>query len=316
MRGGLGAGAGVVLAILAAVAAPCCAQTKAPPGDALGLTGQDNGKPIRIEADNGIEWQQAKRIYIARGNATATRGQTSVRADTLYAYYRSAAATGAGKNAAPVLRGNSRPQGPGALETGSTQVYRIEADRHVIFATPTQTAYGDHAIYDVDRALMVLTGKNLKIVTPEDTVTARDSFEWYDQKQIGVARGDAIAVRRGPPKKTIRADVLVAEITKPANEPARITRIDAHDHVILTSQDQVAQADTAVYNLTSGIATLSGHVTLTRGDNVLRGQYAVVDTNRNVARLLSAPPSAKLTGPRPRVEGLLVPNDRNNPTRQ
>jgi lipopolysaccharide export system protein LptA len=317
MRGGLAALLGAALAILLCLAAPGWAQRKSPaPGGALGLTSQDNGKPIRIEADNGIEWQQAKRIYIARGNATATRGQTSVRADTLYAYYRSAAAAGAGKNAAPVLRGNPRPQGLGALETGSTQVYRIEADGHVMFATPTQTAYGDHAIYDVDRALMVLTGKNLKIVTPQDTVTARDSFEWYDQKQIGVARGDAIAVRAGPPKKTIRADILIAEITKPPNEAARISKIDAHGHVVLTSQDQVAQADAAVYNLTSGIATLSGHVTLTRGSNVLRGQYAVVDTNRNVARLLSAPPSAKLTGPRPRVEGLLIPNDRNKPTRQ
>jgi lipopolysaccharide export system protein LptA len=185
-----------------------------------------------------------------------------------------------------------------------------------MFATPTQTAYGDHAIYDVDRTVLILTGKHLKIVTPQDTITARDSFEWYDQKQIGVARGDAIAVRTGPTKKTIRADILIAEITKPQNEAAHINKIDAHGHVVLTSQDQVAQADAAVYNLTSGIATLSGHVTLTRGDNVLRGQYAVVDTNRNVARLLSAPPSAKLTGPRQRVEGLLIPNDRNKPTRQ
>ena len=28
-------------------------------------------------------------------------------------------------------------------------------------------------------------------------MTARDSLEWYDQKQIAVARGDAVAVKRG-----------------------------------------------------------------------------------------------------------------------
>jgi hypothetical protein len=33
----------------------------------------------------------------------------------------------------------------------------------------------------------------------------------------------------------------------------------------------------------------------------------VVDTNTNIARLLAAPPTAQLTGTRPRVEGLLVP---------
>ena len=156
-----------------------------------------------------------------------------------------------------------------------------------------------------------MTGKNLKIVTPQDVVTARDSLEWYDQKQIGVARGNAIAVRQGPEQKSIRGDVLTAEITKPANQPSKISKVDAQGHVLLISQDQIARGDSGVYNLDTGIATLSGHVTLTRGDNELNGQYAVVDTNTNVARLLSAPPSAQLTGPRPRVSGLLVPRQQD-----
>ena len=42
------------------------------------------------------------------------------------------------------------------------------------------------------------------MTTPTDVVTARDSLEWYDQKQIAVARGDAVAIRNG---KTIKADV-------------------------------------------------------------------------------------------------------------
>ncbi|HZB92849.1 MAG TPA: hypothetical protein VE397_15490, partial [Stellaceae bacterium] len=58
-------------------------------GFGLGLTSNDdNGKPIEIEADDGIEWQQNNRVYIARGNAKATRGQTTVFADTLTAFYR------------------------------------------------------------------------------------------------------------------------------------------------------------------------------------------------------------------------------------
>ena len=36
---------------------------------------------------------------------------------------------------------------------------------------------------------------DLKLTTATDVVTARDSLEWYDQKQIAVARGDAVAVR-------------------------------------------------------------------------------------------------------------------------
>jgi lipopolysaccharide export system protein LptA len=301
------------------------------PGDvagsnALGLAGGDNNKPLDIEAENGIEWQQTNRVYIARGHAKATRGDDSVAADTLYAYYRPAQpGSDKAQASAPATAKNSADQSP--FENGSTQVYRIEADGNVVFSTPTQTAYGDHAIYDVDQALLVVTGKNLKIVTPQDIVTARDSLEWYDQKQIGVARGDAVAIRQGPEKKSIRGDILTAEVTRAPNQTSptqasskqaspdqaspnqgsKISRVDAQGHVILVSEDEIAKGDSGIYNLDTGIATLSGHVTLTRGQNVLSGQYAVVDTNKNVARLLSAPPSAQATARPPRVEGLLIP---------
>jgi lipopolysaccharide export system protein LptA len=281
----------------------------------LGLAGggADNNKPVNIQADNGIEWQQNNKVYIARGNAKATRGDNSVTADTLYAYYRDAQQQPAASTAAsPALRGNPpAAQNQSPFDNGSTQVYRIDADGHVVFATPTQTAYGGHAVYDVDQSVLVVTGNGLKIVTPQDVITARDSLEWYDQKQIGVARGNAIAVRQGPEQKSIRGDVLTAEVTKPPNQPSKISKVDAQGHVLLVSQDQIARGDSGVYNLDTGIATLSGHVTLTRGDNELNGQYAVVDTNTNIARLLAAPPSAQLTGARPRVSGLLIPRQQD-----
>ncbi|HEY3920282.1 MAG TPA: LptA/OstA family protein [Stellaceae bacterium] len=303
----------------ATATAPAAANAQTPgntPSSAMGLAGDDNNKPVNIEADNGIEWQQNNKVYIARGNAKATRGDNSVTADTLYAYYRdvqqpAAAANGSATAAPtppkPAAASTQAGQNQSPLDNGSTQIYRIEADGHVVFASPTQTAYGDHAIYDVDQALLVLTGKNLKIITPQDIVTSRDSLEWYDQKQIGVARGNAVAVRQGPEAKSIRGDILTADVTKPPDGPSKITKVNAQGHVIVVSADQIARGDTGVYNLDTGIATLSKNVTLTRGGNELRGQYAVVDTNTNVARLLSAPPSAKLTGPPPRVAGLLIP---------
>jgi lipopolysaccharide export system protein LptA len=306
--------------------------------NALGLAGDDNNKPLNIEADNGIEWQQNNHVYIARGNAKATRGDNTVTADTLYAYYRNItpppnggsttappnggpattppksgpATTPANATTAAASSGTAKaPDQSSPLDNGSTQVYRIEAEGNVVFTTPTQSAYGDHAVYDVDQAVLVVTGKNLKIVTPQDVVTARDSLEWYDQKQIGVARGNAVAVRQGPQQKSIAGDILTSEITKPANGPSKISKVDAQGHVIVVSQDQIARGDSGVYNLDTGIATLSDHVTLTRGENELRGQYAVVDTNTNVARLLSAPPSAQMTGTHPRVSGLLIPHQQD-----
>lgn len=280
------------IAALAATAAACAA------GDAraqtLGLGGQDNRKPIGIEAQQGIEWQQNSHVYIARGKVKATRGDATLFADTLYAYYR--------PSAQPAGDAQKRE---GVLGGDSTEIYRIEADGNVRFGHENDTVYGDHAVYDVDQAIVVVTGKDLKMVTPRDTVTARDSLEWYDNKQLAVARGDAVVVRE---TKRLRGDVLTAEVVRPANQAARITRIDAQGNVVVSTVDQIAHGDSGVYNVDTGIATLAGHVKLTRADNELRGQYAVVDLNKNVSRLLSAPPSAKsTTGSPTRVEGLLVP---------
>ena len=271
----------------------------------LGLTTQDNNKPITIEADQGIEWQQNNRVYIARGHAKATRGQATVFGDVLVAYYRPIVHPGAGTSAPPPEQKASTGGSSDPIGGNSTEIYRLEATGNVRIATETQTVYGDHAVYDVDRTLLVVTGKNLHLETPRDTLTARDSLEWYDDKQLAVARGDAVAIREG---KHLRGDVLTATVTRLPNESSHISRVDAQGNVLVSSQDQIARGDAGVYNVDTGIATLTGRVTLTRADNELRGQYAVVDLNNNVSRLLSAPPSAQVTQGKPaRVQGLLIP---------
>jgi len=278
------------LAALALLLAPVAASAQLP---TLGETDQDKGKPVEIEAEQGIEWQQNAQLYIARGHAKVSRGGVTLYGETINAYYRSTT-----KNAGepkPVAKSDT---GAG----GGTEIYRVIAEGAVRIATATQTVYGDRAVYDLDQAVVVVTGKDLRLVTPTDTVTARDSLEWYDQKQLAVARGDAVAIREA---KRVRADVLVAQVVHPPNEAAHISRVDAHGNVVVTTINDIARGDTGVYNADTGIATLTGHVTLTRGDNEMKGQYGVVDLNRNVSRLLAGPPGEGPAGGR--VQGLLVP---------
>jgi lipopolysaccharide export system protein LptA len=193
---------------------------------------------------------------------------------------------------------------------------------------------GDQAVYDVDQQIGIVTGKALKMTTATDVVTARDSLEWYDQKQIAVARGDAVAVRE---VKVIRADVLTAHMTKdkppsaagkpdkavpaaaqakPRNtamplgdtdESSKISRVDAQGHVLVSTETDVGRGDYGVYNADSGIATLLGNVTVTRGPNTIRGEYAVMDLNNNISRMMAAP-AGPGTAPA-RVEGLFVRQD-------
>jgi lipopolysaccharide export system protein LptA len=303
------------LVCVAGLSGPCAAAQ----GLSLGNVSED--RPIEVSADGGIEWQQDAQVYIARGNAMAKRGATEVHADTLTAHYRPTKGTGAK---------GTRDKGA----EGETEIYRLDADGHVTLKGERQTVVGDQAVYDVDQQIGIVTGKALKMTTATDVVTARDSLEWYDQKQMAVARGDAVAVREA---KVIRADVLTAHMTKDKPQPAaaksekgmrtapqtkprnaamplgdadessRISRVDAQGNVVVSTETDVGRGDYGVYNSDSGIATLLGNVTVTRGPNTIRGQYAVMDLNNNVSRMMAAP-AAPGTAPS-RVEGLFVRQD-------
>jgi len=291
-----------------------------PPAAAQGLNlgAASEDRPIAISATSGIEWQQDAQVYIARGNATAKRGSTEVDADTLTAHYRPSRAAGS-----------------------ETEIYRLNADGHVTIKDETQTVVGDQAVWDVDQQMGIVTGKALKLTTATDVVTARDSLEWYDQKQVAVARGDAVAVRENV--KRIRADVLTAHMTKdkakpgerkpevrpgkpppsiPATKPeaatgppgagdesSRISRIDAQGNVIVSTATDIGRGDYGVYNADTGLVTLLGNVTITRGDNAIRGQYAVVDLKNNVSRMM--PTAGNPGSPASRVEGFFVRQDQS-----
>ncbi|MBI3452104.1 MAG: hypothetical protein HY057_04595 [Rhodospirillales bacterium] len=139
----------------------------APPVGAQSIdlgSGGGRGQLIEIVAKDGIEWQRETRRYIARGEARATQGDTSIFADMLIAYYR------------------EKPE-------GGTEIFRYEAKGNTRIATPTQTAIGDDGVYDIDAAVIVLTGRNLKLTTPNETITARDSLEYWEARRMAVARG-------------------------------------------------------------------------------------------------------------------------------
>lgn len=267
----------------------------------LGVGGDD--KPLEVFADQGIEWHQNDSTYIARGNARAIKGDTTVHGDALIAHYRNAA-------------------------SGGTEVWRIEATGNVRITTPTDTAYGDRAVYTIDNAVLVMTGKNLRLTTPRETITARDSLEYWEQKNLAVARGDALVITND---RRIRADVLTAlfksnsnrngvapAAAKPApqtRKPAAgakpgsnqgtssLQRIDAYGNVVITTPQDVARGNRGVYLEETGIANLMGSVKITRGNNQLNGEVAEVNLRSGVSRIISAN-QGKSGGP---VRALIVP---------
>ena len=238
--------------------------------------------PIEIFADNGIEWQQENLVFLARGNARAVRGEVTVYADELRAYYRE-------------------------RNDGSTDIWRLDANGRVRIKTAQETAFGQKAIYQVDKGILVLSGGKVRLVTGSDEITADKQLEYWEKKQMVVARGNAFVVRQN---KRLRADVLAAYFRVDKKGKNRIYRVDAFDSVEIVTGKDTATSDRGVYNVESGIATLTGSVKLVRGQNVLKGCSAEINLNSGVSKLFSCPPSASGAGNRAR--GVLRPRKKSN----
>ena len=280
-------------------------------GQALDLS---KGGPVDVTSDNGIEYRQAEQVVIARGNARAVRGDVTVTADRLTARFRRKG--GASAASAPA----------GGPDTGNNEIYRLEADGNVHIFTATDLAVGDHAIYDIDQAVLLMTGTAMKITTPQQVMTARDTMEYWSQKHMAVGRGQAVVItsdgRRlagdvlvgytAPPPAAGAAPAPKAVAAKPAQpgaDPAtaggKLQRVEAFGNVEVRTATETFHGARAVYVADSEIARLAGSVRVTRGQSQLNGDEAVVNMRTGIYTMTRAPGG--------RVQGLVVPNDNSVP---
>ena len=262
---------------LCAALALLCPLVFGAPAAAQGLKGLQSGdQPLEINAEEGIEWRRNEQLYIARGNVEAIRGELTLYADVMTAHY-------------------------GKTATGGTDIDRIDVEGKVRIVSPSATIYGDRGAYDVANGVMVLVGDDLRLVGENDIITARDSLEYWELKNMAVARGDAVAVRED---KRIQADVLSAHFAPDAEDNLVLIRIDAFGNVRIATATDFARGDRGVYYVDREFATLSGAVRITREENQMNGEYAEIDMKTGISRLLAAAPGTKTTT---RVRGLLVP---------
>lgn len=256
---------------------------------------------IQVFADNGIEWHSEELRVIARGNAHAVRGTMTVDADMLTAHYRKGA--------------------------NGDEIWRLDADGNVIIRSPTDTATGHKAIYDLDKSIFVLKGSPAKLVTASDSYQATESIEYWELKKMAVLRGDAVAIKQDG--KTLKADVLTAHFRdkdqKTAARPPAgkagaqnsgdggldLQRADAYGHVVILSGSETVTGDRGDYNAETGIATVSGSVKISReGGNQLEGGWAHVNLNTGVSKLFPVAAGGTDTGQR--VQGVFIPQKKDD----
>ncbi|MHB8908798.1 MAG: lipopolysaccharide transport periplasmic protein LptA [Syntrophales bacterium] len=102
----------------------------------------ERDQPIQIVSDR-LEAYHEKRMVVFSGNAVATQGARTIRADRLTLYYR--------EEKKPAGQPAGEPEGTGNLE-------RVEAAGHVTITEGERIVTGDEAVFDQDTQKITMTG--------------------------------------------------------------------------------------------------------------------------------------------------------------
>lgn len=235
------------------------------------------GKPVEISASKTLEWLRTEKKYVARGDAEIKQGDFLLKSKLIEALYRVA-------------------------NSGSTEIWQITATDDVQIHLPPHIAYGDKAVYTVDTAQAVLTGQNLRIVTPEETITARDRIV-YDQAHAQLSAQGAAHVTKGD--NTLDAQTLTAIFVPGAEGSQTLDRIVAQGDVVITSPNEKISGVSGVYTAATQKAVLEGPVRLESKEGFLEGARAEVDMATGISRIFAAQPGPQGQGGR--VTGRFFP---------
>lgn len=233
---------------------------------------------VEITADEAIEWLRDDNLYRARGNALATQGETSVSANILSAYYN--------------------PQ-------DSKDIQEIHADGNVVIQNRGQKAVGDKGVYNVKTGVMRVTGSNLSVTSDRATVTAQESLEYDTNARKAVAKGNAIA---SDDTNQIKASTITAWLANNGQGKTVLKKVTATGGIRIETPTEVILGDQGTYDAFAETATVEGNVRITRDNNQLNGDRAVVNLKTGVSQLLASP-----DGSQKRVRALFYPGDDATP---
>ncbi|MBY0500818.1 MAG: hypothetical protein K2P93_02305 [Alphaproteobacteria bacterium] len=251
------------------------------------LSDSKDNSPIIIEAEDSVVCDETAHKCVATGLAKAQKGTSTVYGDVLTVYF---------------------------TEGKERDITAMTADGHVRMETPTEKAYGDHAHYDVALDRVRLTGGNLKIVTPKEVLTARDSIEYWHTKNQGIARGNAVA--QFPEKEElVQADTLVAYFLPSSEKPEEgkkkqeIDRVEAEGNMLASGPKGIVTGERGVYFGKTNMVEVFNNVKVTQGGNVIEGGYARANLETNVAEMYTHPPHITPSGAPKRISGIIIPKD-------
>ena len=223
---------------------------------------KQNGQPIEIYAEQGIEWHKNDNKYLAIGNAIAKSGKMSVNSDRIEAFYEE-------------------------KDNSGMDIKLVKAHKKVVVKDENLKIVGGRlAEYNLKKDYFSIFGQNLILTSENNKLESNQKMEYWRTKGVAIATGKAKA-KKGDEFR-IKAEKLVWYLNENEGK-IDVKKIFGFKNVSIISNNEVAFSDKALYNKVTGICKLFGNVKLQKGQSFLTGDYAEVDLNKGISKLLPAP---------------------------
>ena len=126
-------------------------------------------------------------------------------------------------------------------------------------------------------ASLSLSGANHDITLPVE-ITA-NNLSINQSSNSAIFEGTAYV---GQGSLRLSADKIVVIYNQ---DTGKVTSVEATGKVIFTNGEDIAEAESAIYKIDSGLLSMSGNVLLVQGKSTISGNYLDMDILKNIANL-------------------------------
>ena len=213
-------------------------------------------KQFTVEADKSIEYFEKQKMYVATGNAKASKGNFSVRADNIRAFI--------GK-------------------TKNSNITVLEANGDVIIRNQHTIARASFGKYNFIEKIIILKGNTQYIESKKFKLQSKKIISFDDIQKIAISEGDVKLFLSGP--ISIFSNRIKANFDKINNQ---LISASAQGDVKIETKSETITCNSAKYNNKTNLISLKGDVIIKRDKSILTGEEGYMNLNTRKSKIISS----------------------------
>ena len=210
---------------------------------------------FKVEADKSIEYFEKHKIYVATGNAKASKGQFSMNAEKITAFM--------GKK-------------------NNANITAVESTGNVIIINQDTVAKSGFARYNFKNKFIILKGKKQSIESKKFKLSSKKFISFDDINKIARSEGDVKLFLSGP--ISISSKKINANFDKINNT---LITASAQGNVKIQTKSETILCNSAKYDNKTNIINLKGNVIIKRDKSVLTGEIGYMNLKTRKSKIES-----------------------------